>query len=122
MGWKEENGDLISRSALKEELKKLNKMLLTLTDEKDKQSVRFAINILQDLIDNATTIEPITSQFHIMKNEIRWTDKVFLDSQGNIRSLDGCPTDSLTKELIDKIKTNIGCAKPIENQENADGH
>ena len=122
MGWKEENGDLISRSVLKEELKKLNKMLLTLTDEKDKQSVRFAINILQDLIDNATTIEPITSQFHIMKNEIRWTDKVFLDSQGNIRSLDGCPTDSLTKELIDKIKTNIGCAKPIENQENADGH
>ena len=52
------NNDLISRSALKEELKKLNEMLPNLTDEKDKQSVRFAINILQDLIDNAPTVEP----------------------------------------------------------------
>ena len=31
-------------------------------------------------------------------NEIRWTDKVYLDSQGNIRSSDGCPN------LINKIK------------------
>lgn len=26
-------------------------------------------------------------------SEIRWTDKVYLDNQGNIRSSDGCPTD-----------------------------
>ena len=52
------NNDLISRSALKDEVKKLNEMLPNLTDEKDKQSVRFAINILQDLIDNAPTISP----------------------------------------------------------------
>lgn len=25
--------------------------------------------------------------------EIRWTDKMYLDNQGNIRSSDGCPTD-----------------------------
>ena len=49
--------DTISRSALKDEVKKLNEMLPNLTDEKDKQSVRFAINILQDLIDNAPTVD-----------------------------------------------------------------
>ena len=54
------SGDLISRSALKEEVKKLNEMLPNLTDEKDKQSVRFAINVLQDLIDNAPTVETFT--------------------------------------------------------------
>lgn len=42
---------------LKEEVKKLNEMLPNLTDEKDKQSVRFAINIFQDLIDNAPTVD-----------------------------------------------------------------
>lgn len=47
-------------------------------------------------------------------SEIRWTDKIYLDSQGNIRSLDGCPTDQMTQELINKIMTNIGCAKPIK--------
>ena len=31
-------------------------------------------------------------------NEIRWTDKVYLDSQGNIRSSDGCPTDQNVSE------------------------
>ena len=51
-------------------------------------------------------------------NEIRWTDKVYLDSQGNIRSTDGCPTGSYTQEMINKIKTNIYCAKPIEDKEN----
>lgn len=51
-------------------------------------------------------------------NEIRWTDKVYLDSQGNIRSTDGCPTDQLTQDYINKIKTNVGCAKPIDNKEN----
>ena len=45
-------------------------------------------------------------------SEIRWTDKIYLDSQGNIRSLDGCPTDQMTQDLITKVMTNIGCAKP----------
>ena len=31
-------------------------------------------------------------------NEIRWTDKVYLDSQGNIKSFDGCPTDETTHD------------------------
>ena len=64
---------------------------------------------------------PLTSQFHLKKNETRWTDKVFLDNFGNIISTDGCPTDKMTQELIDKIKTNIGCAKPIEGGD-TDGH
>ena len=51
-------------------------------------------------------------------NEIRWTDKVYLDSQGNIRSIDGCPTDNMTQELINKIKVNIGLAQEFkENKE-----
>lgn len=50
-------------------------------------------------------------------NEIRWTDKVFLDSYGNLHSLDGCPTDQITQDIINKITTNIGCAKPIEDEE-----
>lgn len=58
MACKEEKSDLISREALKKEVKKLNEMLPNLRDEKDKQSVRFAINILQDIIDNAPTISP----------------------------------------------------------------
>lgn len=49
-------------------------------------------------------------------NEIRWTDKIYLDSQGNIRSFDGCPTDQMTQDLINKIMTNVGCAKPIEDK------
>lgn len=44
---------------------------------------------------------------------IRWTDKVYLDSQGNIRSSDGCPTDQITQDLINKVMTNIGCARLI---------
>lgn len=51
-------------------------------------------------------------------NEIRWTDKVYLDSQGNIRSFDGCPTDQMTQDVIYKITTNICCAKPTEDKEN----
>ena len=27
--------------------------------------------------------------------EIRWTDKVWLDSNGNLQSMDGCPTDRM---------------------------
>ena len=51
-------------------------------------------------------------------SEIRWTDKVYLDSQGNIRSTNGCSTDQFTQNFINKIMTNIGCAKPIEEKEN----
>lgn len=36
---------------------------------------------------------PLTSQFHLKKKEIRWTDKVFLDNNGNVQSTDGCSTD-----------------------------
>ena len=53
-----------------------------------------------------------------MMNEIRWTDKVYLDSQGNLHSLDGCSTDQFTQDYINKIKTNIGLAKPIVDKEN----
>ena len=51
-------------------------------------------------------------------NESRWTDKVYLDSQGNIRSTDGCSTDQMTQDLITKIITNVGCVKPIDVEEN----
>jgi hypothetical protein len=44
-------------------------------------------------------------------NEIRWTDKVYLDSQGNIRSSDGCPTDQISQDLINKIISNVGLAQ-----------
>jgi hypothetical protein len=50
-------------------------------------------------------------------SEIRWTDKVYLDSQGNIRSSDGCPTDQMTQDTINKINVNIGLAKSIDNRE-----
>lgn len=36
-------------------------------------------------------------------SEIRWTDKVYLDSQGNIRSFDGCPTDQMTQDHFDNL-------------------
>ena len=36
---------------------------------------------------------PLTSQFHLKNKEIRWTDKVFLDNNGNVQSIDGCSTD-----------------------------
>jgi hypothetical protein len=51
-------------------------------------------------------------------NEIRWTDKVYLDSQGNIRSSDGCPTDQISQDLINKIISNVGLAREYkENKE-----
>lgn len=31
----------------------------------------------------------------IANHEIRWTDKVWLDAQGNLKSMDGCPTDRM---------------------------
>ncbi len=33
-------------------------------------------------------------------NEIRWTDKVYLDSQGNIRSSDGCSTEHYQNDFL----------------------
>ena len=51
-------------------------------------------------------------------NEIRLTDKVYLDSQGNIRSSNGCPTDDMTQDIIDKIKVNIGLAQPVKENKN----
>ena len=47
-------------------------------------------------------------------NEIRWTDKVYLDSQGNIRTMDGCPTDQMTQPYIDYIKITACLAQPIK--------
>jgi hypothetical protein len=44
-------------------------------------------------------------------NKIRWIDKVYLDSQGNIRSSDGCPTDQISQDLINKIISNVGLAQ-----------
>ena len=49
-------------------------------------------------------------------SEIRWTDKVYLDSQGNLRYSNN--TDQMTQDLIDKITTNVGCVKVIEVKEN----
>ena len=43
-------------------------------------------------------------------SNIRWTDKVYIDNQGNIRSSDGCPTDQMTQDTINKeSKTCIHC-------------
>ena len=77
------DGDTISRSALKEEVKKLNEMLPNLTDEKDKQSVRFAINILQNLINNLPAVESI--------KEIHLKDLDEEDKQAFIDLLSGSP-------------------------------
>lgn len=49
-------------------------------------------------------------------NEIRWTDKIYLDSQGNLRYSNN--TDQITQDLIDKITTNVGCVKVVEVKEN----
>ena len=47
-------------------------------------------------------------------NEIRWTDKVYLDSQGNIRTTDGCATNQMIQPYIDYIKITASLAQPIE--------
>ena len=44
------------------------------------------------------------------------TDKVYLDSQGNLRYSNN--TDQMTQDLIDKITTNVGCVKVVEVKEN----
>lgn len=42
-------------------------------------------------------------------NEIRWTDKVYLDSQGNIISFDGviCGADIRVKYELNRIKDEL---------------
>lgn len=51
-------------------------------------------------------------------NDIRWTDKVYLDSQDNIRTTDGCPTNQIIQPYIDYIKITVCLAQPIkENKE-----
>ena len=49
-------------------------------------------------------------------NEIRWTDKVYLDSQGNIRTTDGCPTDQMSQDLIDKLISNVGLVREYKGE------
>lgn len=44
-------------------------------------------------------------------SEIRWTDKVYLDSCGNIRY--STNTDIVTEDIINKINVNAGLAQPI---------
>ena len=51
-------------------------------------------------------------------NDIRWTDKIYLDSQGNIRSSDGCPTDQMTQDIINKIIVTAGLAQEIKENNN----
>ena len=41
--------------------------------------------------------DKIMEEFEKDKN-VRWTDKVYLDSQGNLQSMDGCPTDRAREE------------------------
>ena len=45
-------------------------------------------------------------------HNIRWTDKVYLDSQGNIRTMDGCPTDQkLSTTCVTCDHFGNGCNK-----------
>lgn len=43
-------------------------------------------------------------------SEIRWTDKVYLDSRGNIHC--STNTDIVTEDIINKIKVNGSLAQP----------
>lgn len=47
--------------------------------------------------------------------EIRWTDKVYLDSHGNIRC--STNTDIVTEDIINKFKVNESLAQPIKEAE-----
>lgn len=47
-------------------------------------------------------------------NEIRWTDKVYLDNQGNLQYSNN--TDQFTQDFINKIVTNVGLARPINTE------
>ena len=46
--------------------------------------------------------------------DIRWTDKVYLDNQGNIRTVDGCPTNQMLEPYVNYIKITACLAQPIE--------
>lgn len=49
-------------------------------------------------------------------SDIRWTDKVYLDSQGNLRYSNN--TDQMTQDIINKMMVNLYCAKPVGDKEN----
>lgn len=49
-------------------------------------------------------------------SEIRWTDKVYLDSRGNIHY--STNSDAMTEDIINKIKVNASLAQPIKEAEN----
>lgn len=51
-----------------------------------------------------------------MNEIIRWTDKVYLDSRGNIHC--STNTDIVTEDIINKIKVNASLAKPKKEAEN----
>ena len=52
-------------------------------------------------------------------SDIRWTDKVYLDSQGNIRTIDGCSTNQMSQDLINKIISNVGLVREYKENQNA---
>lgn len=112
------NNDSISRKALKKELEQRRwpidggiREVMEIIDnappvEPEKvlvANVTFNENKLKEII-QTEVIEKIKSgELVIMSKEreedsIRWTDKVYLDNQGNIKSIDGCPTNELVKK------------------------
>lgn len=48
--------------------------------------------------------------------DIRWTDKLSLDNQGNIRNFNGEIVNQMHQELINRISVNSYCAKPIDKE------
>lgn len=57
-------------------------------------------------------------EFGERMSDIRWTDKVYLDSLGNIRTIDGCPTNQMSQDLINKLISNVGLVREYkENKE-----
>lgn len=48
-------------------------------------------------------------------SEIRWTDKVYLDSCGNIYNFTNA--DIMTEDIINKIKVNASLAQPMTEAE-----
>lgn len=48
-------------------------------------------------------------------SKIRWTDKVYLDSHGNIRC--STNTDIVIEDIISKFKVNESLAQPIKEAE-----
>jgi hypothetical protein len=50
-------------------------------------------------------------------NEIRWTDKVYLDSQGNIRSSDGCSTEHYQNDFVSGQTEVVKVGEPLPNSD-----